>query len=84
MERYQEVIVALSKSVKKKSPEAPPGGEITMTSYPACNYRYFANHAFQIKKVAIEVMKQLLIQKTYQIIIIIIIIIKHLYSAINP
>jgi len=36
MEHYQEVMVALSESVIKKSPEAPPGGQITMTSYPAC------------------------------------------------
>jgi len=37
MERYQKVMVALSESVKKKSPEASPSGEIMMTSYPACN-----------------------------------------------
>jgi len=37
MERYQNVMVAPLESVMKKSPEAPPSGEITMTSYPACN-----------------------------------------------
>jgi len=36
MKRYQEVMVALSESVIKIT-EAPPGGEIIMTSYPACN-----------------------------------------------
>jgi len=36
MERYQEIMVALSESVKKMR-GAPPGGEIMMTSYPACN-----------------------------------------------
>jgi len=37
MKRYQEVMVALSKSVMKNRLNAPPGGEITMTSYPVGN-----------------------------------------------
>jgi len=32
------------------SGEAPPGGQITMTSYPACKKpRYLENHASQMK-----------------------------------
>jgi len=37
MERYQEVMVALSKFVTKKSLEAPLGGGLTMTAYPVGN-----------------------------------------------
>jgi len=37
MERYQEVVVALSEYVMKISAEALPGDEITMTSYPVGN-----------------------------------------------
>jgi len=34
----------------KKSREAPPGGQITMTSYPVCKKpRYLENHASQMK-----------------------------------
>jgi len=34
----------------KNSPEALPSGEVTMTSYPACNKsRFLGNHASQIK-----------------------------------
>jgi len=50
MERYREVMVALSKSVMKKSREAPPGGGLTMTPCPFGNkHRYLGNHAPQIK-----------------------------------
>jgi len=35
---------------QEKSREAPPGGQITMTSYPACKKpRYLENHAAQMK-----------------------------------
>jgi len=42
MERYREVMVtqSINQSYRirhGKSPETPPGGKITMTSYPACN-----------------------------------------------
>jgi len=37
MEHYQEVMVALSDSVKKISRKRPPSVEITMTSNSACN-----------------------------------------------
>jgi len=37
MERYQEVMVALLESGMKNLPEAPPSGEITMTSFPVGN-----------------------------------------------
>jgi len=36
-DQYQEVMVALSQSAIKKSREAPPGIEITMTSYSVGN-----------------------------------------------
>jgi len=37
MERYQKIMVDLSESVIKNRPKRPPGGKLTMTSYPACN-----------------------------------------------
>jgi len=37
MEHFQEVMVALSESCMKKVRAAPPGGGLTMTSYPVGN-----------------------------------------------
>jgi len=48
-----------------KSSEAPLGGEITMTSFPAYNkLRYLENHASQIK----SYYGTLSVQKTFQFI----------------
>jgi len=61
---------------REKSREAPPGGQITMTSYLAAKPRYLENHALQIKSyngslswsLGHLVKQQILIQKTYQFI----------------
>jgi len=37
MQHWYEIWVALSESAIKKLRAAPPGGEIRMTSHPACN-----------------------------------------------
>jgi len=37
MEHFQEVMVSSFRIRHENSPEAPPGGEITMTSYPDGN-----------------------------------------------
>jgi len=43
MERYQEVMIALSESVRHdKVRAAPPGGEIKMSSYPVGNKTSFS------------------------------------------
>jgi len=50
MERYQEVVLAFSEFVMKKVCAVPPGGGLTMTSYPACNKTSLSRkHALQIK-----------------------------------
>jgi len=55
-------MVALSESDMKTLHAACPGGEITMTSYPACNKsRYLGKNALQIKKLlwnTIDTMKR--------------------------
>jgi len=48
MEHYQAVMVTLSESVMKNRVKRPLGGQITMTSYPACKKpRYLENHVSQ-------------------------------------
>jgi len=37
MDRYQEVMVALTEFVMENRLKRPPGDKITMTSYSACN-----------------------------------------------
>jgi len=46
MDHYQEIMLALSESVTKKSPEAQPGGGQTMISYPACNITSLSRKPF--------------------------------------
>jgi len=50
IKRYQEVHGRSSRIRHEKSPEAPPGGEITMTSYwLGIKPRYLGNHESHIK-----------------------------------
>jgi len=50
MERYREVMVALSESRREKSREEPPGVGLTMTPCPVRNkHSYLGNQSSQIK-----------------------------------
>jgi len=76
IERYQEVMVAVSESVIK-SPVMPPSGEITMTSYPVDNETPLSRKPCIPDKKLLwitirkswspsDFYKKIIIQKTYQ------------------